>query len=726
MKRKLLTIVASLFIGIGLNAQTYDSWGLSDNGFEYDTITQYNDTLTFTFTGIPTGGWGNATLTAYFQGDFGSTSEYFTAYELSTATNLGQLGVNGFNDCAPEASDNLTFATSDLMTWSSGGTFVVQLVISSSVGFSCNPDRAKVNLSFNYCAFGTPTEYADFDVDTSGVCPHNDITLTGIPTGGVFSGTNVSGNTFDASGLASGGYEVTYTYTDGIGCVTSASQIVNVYNAPPNVSYLLCEGGDSPALSTGNSSFFLYSDDIENTSIIDTSANYIYGPVTQSPTVIYQSAFAPNGYFNLDSAYITGSMIIDHDNLTGDDRAGIAVSNTHVYVVGDNSTARYDLDLQNGIVLPQRDGLFSDLQTGQLWTLYNSFTSQMPNGNSSFLSDAIMKLDDMLNPTGEMILLSQSISMSTGSDNNGILAGYGEVGLSDGTSGNVWVVNLINGIVTDLGAHYPNYYWGENWADWGVLGNDGMDYYAYYRDGNTDDIAKHNLTTDNISYISNFNDVSDLCTFTVSIATNRIYFHYESNGQFGGNSETLGYIDADFTIVDLPGGIIAGCPSEIEFIFNDIDLGPDTTVCDYNTPFVLEAGFGYNSYTWNGNNNNWNIYPVSTSGPVILEVVDAANCILIDTIDVTIDGCLGIDELGKEGFVLYPNPNNGTFNLQFGTETVNAEINIIDMMGKTVHQETIDNNVVNATINTERLEAGLYIVNVNTNNTLYQATFIVE
>lgn len=726
MKRKLLSIVASIFFGISLNAQTYDAWGLSDNGFEYDTITQYNDTLTFTFNGIPTGGWGNATLTTYFAGDFSSTSEYFTVYEMSTPSSLGDLGVNGFADCAPEASDQLTFLATDLMTWASSGTLVVKLVITSSVGYGGCDDRAKVNLQFNYCSFGTPTDYADFTVDTNAVCPHNDITMTGIPSGGVFSGTNVSGNTFDAFGLANGTYEVLYTYTDGIGCVTSSSQMVNVLSVKPDVSILVCEGGDSPALSAGNSSFFIYSEDTEHTMPIDTATNFIYGPVTQSPTVFYQSAFAPNGYFSLDSAHVTGSLVVEHDNLTGDDRGGIAVTNSYVYVVGDNNTARYDLDLQNGIVLPRRDGLFSDLQTGQLWTLYNSFTTEMPTGNNSFLSDAIMKLDDMLNPTGEFVILSQPISMTNGSDNNGILAGYGEVGLSDGTSGNVWVVSLINGIVTDLGAHYPNYYWSENWADWGILGNDGVDYFAYYRDGNTDNIAKHNLTTDNISYISNFSDVSDLSSFTVSISTNRIYFHYEGNGQFGGNDETLGYIDADFTIVDLPGGIVSGCPSEIELVFNEIDLGSDTTVCDYNTPFVLEAGFGYNSYTWNGDNNNWNIFPVSASGPVVLEVVDASNCVLIDTIEVTIDGCLGIDELGKEGFVLYPNPNNGVFTLQFDTETVNAEVSIIDMMGKTVHQETIDNNVINTIINSERLEAGLYIVNVTTNNTLYQTTFIVE
>jgi hypothetical protein len=726
MRQKITLLAISLFFGIGLNAQTYSEWGLSDNGYEYDTITQYNDILTFTFTGIPAGAWGDATLTAYFQGDFGSTSEYFTAYEQGTSTNLGLLAEVGFNDCAPEASDQLTFASSDLMMWQSGGTLVIELHTSGSVGYSCYPDRAKLNLSFNYCPFGTPAAIADFLVDTNTVCPHKDITLTGVPSGGTFSGTNVTGNTFDASGLTQGNYDITYTYTDAIGCITSATKPVHVLSALPDTSYLVCENGDSPVLGSASSNFYIYSDDIENTMVFDTASNYMYGPVTQSPTVFYQTSFAPNGHFVVDTGYATGSLVVDHDGLTGDDRAGIAVSNTHVYVVGDDNTARYDLNLQNGIILPIRDGLFSDLQTGQLWSLYNTVTGQMPDGNSSFTTDALMKLDAMLVPTGEYIMLSQPVDMADGSNNNGILAGYGIVGLSSGDNDDVYVVNVHTGVVTDLGTHPLNYYWGENWADWGVIGYDGVDYYAYYRNSGGNNIVKHNLTTDVVTQITDFFDISDLCTFTFSITTNRIYFHYEDGAQFGGNEETLGYFDADFTLTDLPGGVVNGCPSEIELTFNTVDLGPDTTICANETPLVLEAGFGYSSYTWNGDNNNWNIFPVTTSGPVILEVIDASNCLLTDTIEVLIDPCAGVGELENEQLVLYPNPNNGSFTIQFNGETVDAVVTIIDMMGKTVYREKLANNLNDATISADNLDAGMYVVNITTNDKLYQSTMVVK
>lgn len=52
--------------------------------------------------------------------------------------------------------------------------------------------------------------------------------LTGFPSGGVFSGNGVSGNTFTASIAGVGVQPVTYTYTDTNGCSRSASQFIQI------------------------------------------------------------------------------------------------------------------------------------------------------------------------------------------------------------------------------------------------------------------------------------------------------------------------------------------------------------------------------------------------------------------------------------------------------------------------------------------------------------------
>ena len=52
--------------------------------------------------------------------------------------------------------------------------------------------------------------------------------LVGAPLGGTFSGTGVSGSNFDPSAAGAGNHDVTYTFTDGNGCVGSATSTVTV------------------------------------------------------------------------------------------------------------------------------------------------------------------------------------------------------------------------------------------------------------------------------------------------------------------------------------------------------------------------------------------------------------------------------------------------------------------------------------------------------------------
>ncbi len=78
------------------------------------------------------------------------------------------------------------------------------------------------------------------------------VTLTGIPAGGVFEGTGISGNTFDPSLANIGTDTVRYTYTDPNGCPGSDQQITIVTQGctPPNATIsqvgpiTICDGDD--------------------------------------------------------------------------------------------------------------------------------------------------------------------------------------------------------------------------------------------------------------------------------------------------------------------------------------------------------------------------------------------------------------------------------------------------------------------------------------------------
>ncbi|PCH98463.1 MAG: hypothetical protein COB85_01485 [Bacteroidetes bacterium] len=60
--------------------------------------------------------------------------------------------------------------------------------------------------------------------------------LTGSPSGGVFSGNGITGNNFDPALAGTGTHSITYSYTDGSGCFNDSTTTVDV-NALPIVSF---------------------------------------------------------------------------------------------------------------------------------------------------------------------------------------------------------------------------------------------------------------------------------------------------------------------------------------------------------------------------------------------------------------------------------------------------------------------------------------------------------
>ena len=725
MKTIYLLLVAVLVVAGGNSyAQTYSSWATADaNGTAYDTIVQYEDTLDFTFMGMPLGGYGTARLMVYYEGDFGDPGEHLNVYDQTVTMLIGSSTNTTMGDCAPEDSSLVSFPGANLDTWQTAGNWTISLVPTNMVDFFCDPQRVRVRLEYDYCLAGTPVEFASILADTNFVCNHNSANFTVAPSGGTLSGPGVTGLSFDPDGLAPGNYTFTYTGTDAIGCTTSASTIIKVGVSPGAQAYLVCEGGNSPVLGLPNNEY-IYSYDTDHMNPIDTAFSYVYGPVTQSPEIIYASRFARTGTFILDTITNDNVTYIDHNGITGDDRSGIALTDSTVYIVGDVATGRYDLDLSGpGVALPVRDGIFTDLAEFKIWSIYNSTSSTMPTGGT-FTMNAMAELDADLNVTGSVIPLSQPIVLASGPNQVGIFSGFGKLGLYTGN--HFYVVDVNSGDVDSIGQYSFNMYYSENWSTWGNLGFDGMDYTAYYRDNGSGQIIGYNLESNGTSTISQLPGSSDMACFSYHPTNNRMYFHYESSGNYGGSSETLGFVDAEATIVLNPGGNPTGCPAEIEFTFNTLDLGADTSLCPGHIPYVIEPGLGYVSYTWNGVNNNWNVYPVVTAETVIAEVVDASNCVLIDTITVTFDNCVGIDELNSDEFAIYPNPNNGKFSIQFGASVEGVEVAIIDTKGRMCHNESFNGTIMNATIETEKLQKGMYIVAVTANGVTTQKSIVVQ
>lgn len=121
------------------------------------------------------------------------------------------------------------------------------------------------------------------------------------------------------------------------------------------------------------------------------------------------------------------------------------------------------------------------------------------------------------------------------------------------------------------------------------------------------------------------------------------------------------------------------------------ELGADTTICEYNDITVLgPAGMG--SYLWQDNSTGQNFFLDgqtigSGSHEVILEVVSTIGCSNVDTMYVTVDPCLGLEELAASVNV-YPNPTSGQVTVEFGKSKI-SRISVSNTAGQVIYKSDL-------------------------------------
>lgn len=704
-------------------SQTYSEYGSTPTNDDYNTINYSNDTLYYTFSSLASGAYQDATL-------FIDGSAYFENGASYNIFGPGSVLVGNFTtpfiySCAEfTASVTIPFATINAY----GGSVVFKLVKQGNVYPYCSLSRLRTKLQYNYCSTGVPAQLASISLTDSLFCRSEDpINLVGSPTGGVFSGSGIVSNVLDPASLSYGLYYATYTHTDANGCYTQDSVQFTIVENPADQSLVVCEN-IATIINTGNIST-VYASDLGLSNVIGIGTNVTLNPITSSPTELYSAIVSSPYSYQINSLDTTNFQIVDHDGISGDDRGGIAVNENYVYIVGDDATARYDLNLQNGIDLPVRDGIFTDLAQVKIYTLYNTLAPNVPNSDnqSGFTMNSLRSLNDDLTYGNEIIMLSQPVSVGM-NDQAVILAGYNEV-IVGSAWGNYdfYHISILNGLVTPMGQHQLDVYGSENWADWGMSGFDGTDRHAYFRDED-DSIVDYNFTSGIATSIIAITDFSDLASFITHPVNHRFYGHFEgSTPTFGGEDETLFYFEVSDTasrLVATPDNYT--CPNKITFTFNTLDLGADTTVCAEDGLYIIPGGFGYNSYTWNGVNNNFNSFAVQNSGEVVLSVIDDVNCTLTDSITITVIECTaGIEELVEGSMQVYPVPNNGTFQIAFAALTSDAQISIVDAQGKQIANQTVSQGETSLGMNLS-VEPGIYFIRLISENGMTQRAVSIQ
>lgn len=188
---------------------------------------------------------------------------------------------------------------------------------------------------------------------------------------------------------------------------------------------------------------------------------------------------------------------------------------------------------------------------------------------------------------------------------------------------------------------------------------------------------------------------------------------------FVSTTDTIGCISSDTVMVSNQ-----ALPS--------VDLGNvDTLIC-VDDIITLDAGTGFASYSWSdGSSNSTTTANAATLGlgthEYSVTIIDANGCTNADTIDVMVDACVGIEEIENNYITLYPNPNTGSFIVNFGTLAGEVRIEIYTVEGKLIYSsnKVIDVNSTQS-FELENKIPGMYILKVSNNNTSAYQRFILN
>lgn len=160
-----------------------------------------------------------------------------------------------------------------------------------------------------------------------------------------------------------------------------------------------------------------------------------------------------------------------------------------------------------------------------------------------------------------------------------------------------------------------------------------------------------------------------------------------------------------------------------------VDLGPDTTICDYNSITFDPGNDPTDTYQWSTTDMTPTLTidnTIQSTGTVeyIVNVTDNFGCFGVDTVALTVDPCLSVFEKEKDQFSVYPNPASDE--IYFSTNNSEAkELIIYDLTGAVVTKKALNENVK---VSLSDYNNGMYIYKIfdDSRTLLNSGKFIVK
>lgn len=192
------------------------------------------------------------------------------------------------------------------------------------------------------------------------------------------------------------------------------------------------------------------------------------------------------------------------------------------------------------------------------------------------------------------------------------------------------------------------------------------------------------------------------------------YSYSWSNGSNSNTINNLGAGTYTLTITDQN-----GCENTFDYLVSPlpiphVNLGADTLICkeDWQDSLVLSAfDSSITSYLWSTTDTTSSI-TIFNGGVYYLEVTSIDGCSASDSIDVTIENCLSVDNLLSFEWKLFPNPTKGLINIEFDdTNFDDTSVEVLSINGKTQLSKRVKSSRV--TIDLSHLAKGIYFVRLN-------------
>ncbi len=606
-------------------------------------------------------------------------------------------------------------------------------------------------------------------------------TLSGLPTGGTFTGNGISGNDFDPSNANSGNNDIEYRITDVNGCQNFVVNSTTVNTLPSititGLGAAYCEDASAVALTatpTGAGGVW--------TGAVNAANEFEPNVSGAGYHAVYYTFTDGNSCVNMDSAttIVNALPVVAVTTLadvcidatiftpsgatpTGGSWSGNGVNNNYfnantagagshylVYSFTDGNGCT-DLDsttqVVNALPVLSLTGLASDycadapadtlMASPAGGTFYgvgltdSIFDPSVPNTGSVSIMYMYTDANGCFNSYSATTMVNAIPMVNLGSDNTVCVNASSTLDAGNAGSSFVWNTGATTQTINIDSTGY---------------GVGTFNYSVVVTDANT----CTNTDSIDITYealpLSQLSDTSTICGENSDITLDAGYIpgntYVWSNGVSWSyitiNASDLGGTTGNMSVVITSN---AGCTTyDTTYVYfreePTVDLGGDQIVC-VNHEFTLDAGTGYTSYLWNTGATTQTITVDSTNFNVgnnmyKVEVTNNLTCTASDSMILVVDPCTGVatPELSNANINIYPNPTKGQFQIDVtGLENQDYNLDIFNSIGKVVYSDKVKADGANTQtwkLDFSNFAKGIYHIRLQSNGDIKVKRIVIQ